>query len=237
MHDNYDLVVIGSGPGGYVAAIKAAQSGLKVAIIEEKEIGGTCLNRGCVPTKALMHTTHLYKEMSMCEKLGIFTDNISIDVEKMYARKDEVVTQLRSGVEFLIKSNKIEIIQGKGQITGRHRVTVKTQEGDRDLESEYILIATGSVPTVLPIPGHDLPGIITSDEIMKQKGKKYESIIVIGGGVIGVEFATIFSSMGTKVTVIEAMDRILPTMDKEIAQNLNMILKKRGVSINSRSMV
>jgi dihydrolipoamide dehydrogenase len=237
MQERYNLVVIGAGPGGYVAAIKAAQAGLRVAVVEERDVGGTCLNRGCVPTKALMHATHLYREMTMCGKLGIFADNISIDIEKMYDRKDEVVAQLRGGVEFLLKSNKIEVLRGKGTIVGKETVRVSNEEGSLDIETDKILIATGSVPAVPPIEGLKLPGVITSDGMLEQSGTNYKNLVVIGGGVIGVEFATVFSSIGCKVTVIEAMDRILPTMDKEIAQNLNMILKKRGVDIHAGAMV
>lgn len=231
MQVNYDLVVIGAGPGGYVSAIRAAQAGMQVALVESRDVGGTCLNRGCIPTKSLIHASHLYREMRTCENIGIISGELSVDIEKIYSRKDEVVSSLRSGIESLLKSNKIDLIKGKGTITGEHRVTVDMEGDSRILETNKILIASGSVPTVPPIEGIDLPGVITSDDMLQQKGTNYKSLVVIGGGVIGVEFATVFSSLGCQVTIVEAMDRILPTMDREISQNLNMILKKRGVSI------
>lgn len=237
MQEKYDLIVIGAGPGGYEAAIKAAHKGIKTAVIENREVGGTCLNRGCVPTKALMHTTHLYREMSNCEELGLQVDQVAVDIKQMYSHKDKVVDQLVSGIEFLFKSNKIDLFQGKGKILDPHHVLVEQEDGETTLEGENIIIATGSVPAVPPIEGLNLPGVITSDGMLDQEGTNYKSLIIIGGGVIGMEFATVFNSIGCKVTVIEAMDRILPTMDKEIAQNLGMIMKKRGVEIHAGSMV
>ena len=237
MELNYDLIVIGAGPGGYVSAIRAAQEGMKVALIESREVGGTCLNRGCIPTKTLIHASHLYREMRSSEKIGIFSGGLSFDIEKIYNRKDEVVGQLRSGIESLIKSNKIDMINGIGKITGNHEVTVASDDEIRILETKKILIASGSVPTVPAIEGIDLAGVITSDEMIQQSGTEYKNLVIIGGGVIGVEFATVFSSLDCQVTMIEAMDRILPTMDREISQNLNMILKKRGVSIHAGAKV
>lgn len=233
MQNEFDLTVIGAGPGGYVAAIKGAQSGMRVALIEEREIGGTCLNRGCIPTKSLMHSANLYRQISQSSLFGINTTGLNFDVEKIYSRKDDVVSKLRGGVEFLLSANKVELIRGKGQITGKDTVKI----GDRIIKSKNILIASGSTPARPPIPGLDLPGVITSDEMLNNQGRDYQSLIIIGGGVIGMEFAGIFSSLGCQVTVIEAMDRILSTLDREIAQNLSMILKRRGVSINTGAMV
>lgn len=237
MQNEYDLLVIGAGPGGYVAAIKAAQEGKRVAVFEKKDVGGTCLNRGCIPTKALMHASHLYREIAHGDALGIHAEGITYDIEKMYARKDEVVAQLRSGEEFLLQSNKIDILRSKATIVDRNRVAFEDKDGLHTFKTENILIATGSVPSRPPIEGLSLPGVITSDEMLQQTGTAYKKLVIIGGGVIGVEFATIFSSLGCEVTIIEAMDRILPTMDKEISQNLNMILKKRGVKVNAASTV
>lgn len=237
MDESFDLVVIGAGPGGYVAAIKAARRGMKTAVIERREVGGTCLNRGCIPTKTLMHATRLYREMTLCEQLGIFADNLSFDIEKIYARKEEVVNQLRGGVEYLLKANKVTLIQGQAVIKSSRAVEVRSGEETRLLETKNILIAAGSVPARPPIEGLNLPGVITSDELLEQTGVAYKRLIIIGGGVIGVEFATIFHALGCEVTVIEAMDRILPTMDREISQNLSMILKKRGISIYPASTV
>lgn len=237
MDESFDLIVIGAGPGGYVAAIKAARRGMKVAVVERREVGGTCLNRGCVPTKALMHAARLYREMSLSEQLGIFADSLSFNIEKIYARKEEVVNQLRGGVEYLLKANKVTLIQGQAVIKSPRAVEVQFGEETSILEAKNILIATGSAPARPPIDGLNLPGVITSDELLEQTGTAYKRLIIIGGGVIGMEFATIFHSLGCEVTVIEAMDRILPTMDREISQNLSMILKKRGISIYPASTV
>ncbi len=234
---DYDLAVIGAGPGGYVAAVKAAQNGLKIAVIECGKTGGTCLNRGCIPTKTLLHAAELYREFKGAESFGIHAQGVTFDIGEMSARKEEVVAQLRGGVEQLFKANKITNITGKATVTGAHQVTVESAEGIRQITAENILIATGSVPSLPPIEGIGLPGVVTSDELLSGDMKLYRSLVIIGGGVIGVEFASIYSALGCEVTVIEAMDRILPQMDKEISQNLAMILKKRGVKIYASAKV
>ena len=233
MDNHYDLIVIGAGPGGYVSAIRAAQYGLKVALVESRDAGGTCLNRGCIPTKTLMHASNLYEEINHCEGLGIQVAGASYDIKKIYSRKQQVVEQLRSGVEYLVKANKVDFLRGKAVINAATSVSV----GDEAYETKNILIATGSVPARPPIPGLELPGVITSDELLEQEGTAYKSLTIIGGGVIGVEFATVFHALGCKVTVIEALDRLLPTMDKEISRNLATILKKGGVASHTGSMV
>jgi dihydrolipoamide dehydrogenase len=237
MQNEYDLVVIGAGPGGYVAAIKAAQLGMKTAVVESREIGGTCLNRGCIPTKTLMHAAEVYREISSCGTLGIHAQGVTFNLEEMFARKDEVVEQLKDGIEQLFKSNKIDSITGIATISGEHEVTVRTAENEKIISAEHILIATGSVPSRPPIEGLNLPGVVTSDELLSMNTKRYRSLVIIGGGVIGMEFATIYNALGCEVTVIEAMDRILPLMDKEISQNLSMIMKKRGVKIFTSATV
>ena len=235
--NQYQLTVIGAGPGGYEAAIKAAQLGLKTALIENRDVGGTCLNRGCIPTKALLHAAELYKGVKEFESIGLSFEGVSFDVEKVHARKTAVVEQLRSGIEQLIKANKIDLYRGTGTITGPNNVRVTSTEEVVEIESENILIATGSKPARPPIPGLDLPNVGTSDEFLAMNDKMYKDLIIIGGGVIGVEFASVYESFGCNVTIVEAMDRILPPMDKEISQNLAMILKKRGVKINTGAMV
>lgn len=239
MRDIFDLVIIGAGPGGYVSAIRAAQLGLRVAIAERRDVGGTCLNRGCIPTKALIHASHLYTEIRECEKLGILAENVSYDIGKIYARKDQTVSQLRGGIEYLLSAykDKIQLIRGNAVIGAPGAVTVSNGNETAVLETRNILIASGSAPVRPPIPGLELPGVITSDEILEQSGTAYKKLAIIGGGVIGMEFATIFNSLGCEVNVIEAMDRILPIMDKEISQNLSMILKKRGVGIYTKATV
>lgn len=224
---DYQLIVIGAGPGGYTAAIRAAQFGMRVALVENRELGGTCLNRGCIPTKTFLHTANLLRELNRCDALGVHVDGVSVDMERLYARKDEVVAQLRGGIESLLKANKVELIHGTALVSGQGTVSI---EG-RKLTAENLLIAAGSKPARLPIPGLELPGVVTSDELLTDAGNPIRRLTIIGGGVIGVEFATIYQALGCEVTILEAMDRILPGMDREISQNLTMILKKRGVKL------
>lgn len=235
MEEKFDLVVIGAGPGGYEAAIEAAKKGMKTALIERRELGGTCLNRGCIPTKTIMHSTEIFAELKTCEHLGIHVADASYNMEEIQTRKDEVLGQLRSGIATLMKKNKVTVYEGTGKITGPHEVTVAGAE-EWILETDKILIATGSVPSMPPIPGIELPNVVNSDDLLNKK-ELYQHLVVIGGGVIGMEFASIYSALGCQVTVIEALDRILANMDKEIAQNLKMILKKRNVDIHTKAKV
>lgn len=235
----YQLIVIGAGPGGYEAAIRAAQLGLTTALIERRDVGGTCLNRGCIPTKAMLHSAQLYREAANFELFGLHTENTSFDWAKVHQRKNDVVVKLRTGIEQLIKANKIDFFNNSASILGKNDVQLDQGEVIR---GENILIATGSVPARPPIPGLDLPNVVTSDELLDdphftQADSLAKEILIIGGGVIGVEFASVFSSFGCHVTIVEAMERILPTMDREISQSLNMVLKKCGVSIHTGAMV
>lgn len=235
----YQLIVIGAGPGGYEAAIRAAQLGLTTALIERRDVGGTCLNRGCIPTKAMLHSAQLYREAANFELFGLHTENTSFDWAKVHQRKNDVVVKLRTGIEQLIKANKIDFFNNSASILGKNDVQLDQGE---IIRGENILIATGSVPARPPIPGLDLPNVVTSDELLDdphftQADSLAKEILIIGGGVIGVEFASVFSSFGCHVTIVEAMERILPTMDREISQSLNMVLKKRGVSIHTGAMV
>ena len=235
----YQLIVIGAGPGGYEAAIRAAQLGLTTALIERRDVGGTCLNRGCIPTKAMLHSAQLYREAANFELFGLHTENTSFDWAKVHQRKNDVVVKLRTGIEQLIKANKIDFFNNSASILGKNDVQLDQGEVIR---GENILIATGSVPARPPIPGLDLPNVVTSDELLDdphftQADSLAKEILIIGGGVIGVEVASVFSSFGCHVTIVEAMERILPTMDREISQSLNMVLKKRGVSIHTGAMV
>ena len=252
MADKFDLVVIGAGPGGYEAAIEGVQKGMKVALVENRELGGTCLNRGCIPAKTILHTAELYHELQSGPSIGLTVREPAVDMEMVQKRKDEVLEQLRKGIASLMKTNRISVFYGTGTILDREHVKValsgeKTGEKAEEqpdgqkqdqvvLETSHILIATGSVPACPPIPGSSLPGVVTSDGLLDKKDM-FEHLIIIGGGVIGMEFASVYSSLGHGVTVIEALDRILPTMDKEIAQNLKMILKKRGAEIHAGAKV
>lgn len=247
MENQFDLVIIGSGPGGYVAAIKAAKLGKKVALVESRDIGGTCLNRGCIPTKTLMHSSHLYYEAQHLQELGISIDGIKLDHEKLRERKDNVVGRMRQGIVGLLEANKVTIIHGQAQITGPKKIEVRSlftdevqtssmESGIQKLHTERILIATGSKPIIPRLEGADLPGVITSDELLSLE-KTYQRLLIIGGGVIGIEFATIYQEMGYEVEIIEALDRILPGMDKEISQSIAMSLKKKGVTIHTKAKV
>ena len=236
MEEIYDLLVIGAGPGGYVAAIKAAKLGMKTVIIENREVGGTCLNRGCVPAKAMLHSAKLYQEVLSGERFGIISKEVDYDYSKVMSYKKETSESLRLGVEQLLKGNKVKRLQGTGTLTKDGRVRVSNGEGEEILQAKHILLATGSKPSLPPIEGILLPGIMTSDELF-QLDHVPKSLLIIGGGVIGVEFATVFSSFGSKVTILEAEDRLLPGLDKEISQNLKLILKKRGVAIHTKAFV
>ena len=233
---NYQLAVIGAGPGGYVAAIRAAQMGLKTVVIENQDVGGTCLNRGCIPTKALLHAAEVYHQAQNARELGLEIPETGYHMGRIHDRKLKIVLQLRGGVEQLLKSNKIDLLHGTATITAPHEISVMGSDNGQ-ITADHILIATGSVPARPPIAGLDSPGVVTSDEVLEGDPIDYKSLVIIGGGVIGVEFATFYNRLGCEVTILEAMDRLLPTMDREISQNLGMILKKRGVNVQTGAMV
>ena len=233
--NNYDLIVIGAGPGGYEAALHAAKLGLKTALVERRDVGGTCLNRGCIPTKTLLHSAEIYHEAREAGTFGIHTENVGFDLPAVFARKQAVVEKLRGGVEQLLKSAKVDVLRGTGTVLGSGRVRVSNAEGETEYTCDKILCATGSVPARPPIPGLELA--MTSDELLDGAETLYQSLIIIGGGVIGVELATFYADLGCPVTIVEGLDRLLPNMDKELGQNLAMLLKKRGVSIQTGAMV
>lgn len=229
----YDLIIIGGGPGGYVAAIRASQLGMKTALVEKGELGGTCLNRGCIPTKTLMHTANLYREAGEWETLGLELGQRSYDFAKIHQHKNDVVHQLRDGIAQLLKANKVDVYAAEGKVIDGNTV----QAGEETLTAGHILLAAGSVPAVPPIKGADLPGVVTSDALLAEQGVDCQRLLIIGGGVIGVEMASVYASLGKEVTIVEAAERILPPMEREISQNLTMILKKRGVTVFISAMV
>ncbi len=233
---DFDLIVIGAGPGGYEAALHAAKLGLKTAMVERREVGGTCLNRGCIPTKALLHASTVYEETKNGPALGVTADNLSYDLSAMFAYKQQVVEKLRSGIESLFKAAKVTLLRGTGTLTAPNTVTV-AGENEGVYTAQNILLATGSVPARPPIPGLDLEGVMTSDELLSGEGGDFSSLVIIGGGVIGMEFATFYNDLGVAVTVVEGLDRLLPNMDRELGQNLAMIMKKRGVQVFTGAMV
>ena len=230
---NFDIAIIGGGPGGYNAAEKAAKLGMQVVLFEKEDLGGTCLNRGCMPTKALIHSAEAYESMLHAESLGIKTGEVTYDFAAMHARKAQVVEELRKGVEKLMKAGKIQVVYGQAQIAGPGVVTC---DGET-YEVKDIIIATGSKVAYPPIPGIREEGVYNSRDILEGEGKMFRSLIIIGGGVVGVECASIYRALGCEVTVLEAADHILPVMDKEIAQRLTMMLKKRGCKVEAKAMV
>ena len=236
MSGKYDVVVIGAGPGGYVAAIKAAKLGLKTAIIEERRAGGTCLNRGCIPAKAMIHASSLYREMQEAERFGISASDVTYDYGKIVAYREETTDKLVQGVEQLLKANGVDVYEGKGTLLEEKKVRIRKEQEDVVLEGENIILASGSKPLILPIPGIDSERVLTSDALFAMK-EAPKSLIIIGGGVISVEFATVYANLGCKITILEAMPKLVPNMDKEISQNLKMILKKRGIDIHTSAAV
>ena len=222
------ITIIGGGPGGYVAAIKAAQLGAQVTLIEKDTLGGTCVNRGCMPTKALLQSADLLEKIRHSEIFGISTERVALDFSAVIKRKEAVVKRLVDGVAYLMRKNKIKVIQGTGTLIDSK--TVGILGGKDRISSDSIIIATGSKPSTVSIKGINEPGVISSDEalIMDQLPK---SAVIIGGGVIGLEFAQIIHRMGGKVTIIEMMPQILPAEDAEIARMLEEILKKEGIEV------
>ena len=230
----YDLIVIGSGPGGYISAIRAAQLGSKVAIIEKySTLGGTCLNVGCIPSKALLDSSHHYYDATHhFEEHGISVDQPTFDFSKMVARKASVVEQTTGGIKYLMDKNNIEVFEGIGSFEDATHIKVTKSDGTHEvLEGNNIIIATGSKPSSLPFINIDKERIITSTEALKLK-EVPNHLLVIGGGVIGLELGSVYKRLGSEVTVIEYAPTITPTMDKDISKELTKVLKKQGVKFN-----
>ena len=235
---DYQLIVIGAGPGGYTAALQAAKLGLRTAIVERREVGGTCLNRGCIPTKTLLHASQVYFDAKNSAPIGVHVGDISVNLTEMFDYKRNVSAKLREGIETLLAKAKVDVLAGSAVITAPGTVVVTGADGERTTyTADHILAATGSVPLCPPIPGLDLPGVLTSDQLLEGTDELYDSIVIMGGGVIGAEFATFYNNLGCQVTLVEGASRLLPTMDKELGQNLGQLLKKRGVEVLTSAMV
>lgn len=232
-----DLLVLGGGPGGYVAAIRAAQLGAKVCLVEKDKLGGTCLNRGCIPTKALYRNAEILNTLKNIDEFGITISNYQINVPFIQERKNKIIDQLVSGVEKLLKANGIEVINGTGKITDCNTVVVNEGEfSGRSITAKNIIIATGSKPVIPPIPGANLEGIYTSEDILNFS-KIPKKLTIIGGGVIGMEFAGIFNAMGAEVTVVEFLPTIIAQVDTDLTKRLTVSLKKKGIEIHTSTKV
>lgn len=232
-----DIIVIGGGPGGYVAAIRAAQLGASVCLIEKDKLGGTCLNRGCIPTKALYRNAEILNTLKHIDDFGISVDSWKIDAGKIQKRKQDIVDQLVNGIDQLLKANKIEIIHGSASLKNKNTVAAASNDGTvTEITADKIIIATGSKPVIPPVPGASDSGIYTSEQILNFESIP-ETLAVIGGGVIGIELACIFNAMGTKVTVVEFLPGILSQIDSDITKRLAVSLKKKGIDIYTDTKV
>lgn len=238
METRYDLLIVGAGPGGYVAAKKAAGLGMKTAIIDRGPVGGTCINRGCISTKALLHAATLYREMKECEKFGLSAEKVSFDLQKIYEYKDLSAAEMREDLVKKFEELGVTVIHGDARIIGSRRVRVTDSEGTAtDYLGKNILIATGAKANMADIPGMELPGVMTSEELLTSNESQYKSLLILGGGVIGLELATVFNALGTDVTIIEISDRLLPNMDLEFSRTLEEMLTHRGIKIYKESIL
>ncbi|MEH7546353.1 dihydrolipoyl dehydrogenase [Neobacillus vireti] len=245
MAQEYDLVILGGGTGGYVAAIRASQLGLKTAIVEKGKLGGTCLHKGCIPSKALLRSAEVFATTKRGEDFGVITSDVSLDFGKVQARKNKIIDQLHKGVQHLMKQGKIDVYEGIGRILGPSifspmpgTISVEMNNGTENemLIPKNVIVATGSRPRTLP--GLEIDGrlVISSDEALQLEALP-KSIIIVGGGVIGIEWASMLSDFGINVTVIEFADRIIPTEDKDISKEMQRVLKKRGINLVTSAKV
>src|SRR6266849_6772398 len=226
----YDLIVIGSGPGGYSAAVRAGQYGLKTAIVEkDSKLGGTCLHVGCIPTKALLHTADVWEYFKHSQEQGILCENPRLDYPKILDRKNKIVAKHAKGVEFLMKKNKVDWIKGFATLKGKGKVEVRNGDGaTQTLEAKNIMIATGSEARMLPGLQPDAKTILTNIEILDLPAVP-KTMAIIGAGAVGVEFASIFNRFGTKVTLIEMLPRLVPVEDEEVSKELERCFRKTGI--------
>ena len=234
MADTYDLIVLGSGPGGYVSAIRASQLGMKVAIVERERLGGICLNWGCIPTKALLRTSEVYHYMTHADAYGLKADNVGFDLGKIVDRSRKVAGQLNAGVKGLMKKNKVTVVEGFGSLTGKGKLSVKQGDKTVELEAKHIMVATGARARDLPFAKADGKRIWTYRHAMVPEVMPTK-LLVIGSGAIGVEFASFYNDMGADVTIVEMLDRILPVEDAEVSEFMTKALTKQGIKILTKS--
>lgn len=232
----YDLVVIGGGPGGYVAAIRAAQLGGRVALVEKDRLGGTCLNWGCIPTKTLIKSAELFSVFQRAEEFGLTLKEPRADLAKIMERKNSVMDQLRRGIQHLLDANGVKVISGTGAVSGVGEVKIFNEIDEIILKTRNIILATGSSPAEIPIPGVESAGVLSSNELLNL-AEIPKSLVIIGGGVIGVEMAGIFNALGARVTIVEMLPRILLPVDDEIALQLQHILTNKGIPVHTGTKV
>ena len=230
MSERFDLAILGSGPGGYVAAIRASQLGLKVAIVERERLGGICLNWGCIPTKALLRTSEIYHYMQHADAYGLSASNVSFDLAKVVDRSRKIAGQLNAGVKSLMKKHKIVVIEGDGRLTGATQLSVKTGDRERVLDAANVIIATGARARDLPCTPADGKRIWTYRHAMVPP-EMPTRLLVIGSGAIGIEFASFYSDMGAEVTVVEMVDRVLPIEDADVSAHMSKALTKQGMTL------
>jgi dihydrolipoamide dehydrogenase len=232
--EQFDLVIIGGGNGGYIPAIRASQLGMSVALIEKREgghLGGTCLNLGCIPTKALLQTAHLLHDARNGEEYGVKIGDLEFDYPQAAKRREQVVTQLRRGVQGLMKKNKVTVYNGVGSFVEPKKIKVETDDGEEELEAENVLISTGSAVNSLPGLEFDGEKVISSDDIVTNDESYPGSVIILGSGAVGVEFASMYHDFGTEVTIVEILDRLVPLEDPEISAALQKEFEDRGIRV------
>lgn len=230
---SYDLIVIGSGPGGYVAAVRAAHLGLKVALVErDKRLGGTCLLRGCIPTKSLLHSADVLEEARHAQDSGIIVSDVRIDFSGVQKARERAVSKGAAGVEYLMKSNKVEVLRGHGSLVDAHTVAIKGAEGSDQVRTKFVLLATGSAPRILASLKPDGKHILSSDQVLELK-KMPESMMVLGAGAVGVEFASAYARFGAKMTVVEMQTTFLPNEDVEVGREFERLFKKQGITCHT----
>jgi dihydrolipoamide dehydrogenase len=230
----FDITVIGGGPGGYVAAIRGAQLGAKVLLVEKDQVGGTCTNRGCIPTKTMLADARMYDRVKLSSVIK--TEGLRLDMAQLQDRKNKVVKRMITGVEFLLKDNGITFIRGKASFLDRKIIEVEVEKGKEQFGSQKVIIATGSVSAQIPNVPVDGKVILTSTEMLNVSSIP-QDLVIIGGGYIGMEFACLFSGLGSKVTVIEMLPQIISTEDEEVIRGLTTLLKKSGIQIHTETKV